>query len=235
MVPTDAWRPTWGVRESGRRRGTSPGGTRSPQCRALAPHRREAYILGCRGAGAVGPRFFFPNLAMSHDTAELLEAIQQRVANAGFELVDLRVGGSTQRPLLQVRIDRPNSIAGHGVTVDDCAVASRALKAWLDQGDVVRSRYILEVSSPGIERPIRLKHHWKRFIDHDAKVQIPGRGRLRATILRVMDHPDLVVLGLADGGELTVPLTAALDATLAVDEVPLPKGPSRKRKAPSTQ
>jgi ribosome maturation factor RimP len=117
-----------------------------------------------------------------------------------------------------VRIDRPDNSTGSGVTVDDCATISRELEQWLDATGTLGTRYILEVSSPGIERPVRWREHWVRFVGRDVLVRLPGRGRLRATILGVPDGTESVVLKVvANGEEVTVPLAEARDARLAVD------------------
>ena len=86
----------------------------------------------------------------------LLAPIRDHIAGLGFELVDLRRTGTLQRPILQVRVDRPDSRPGQGVTADDCAVISRSLESFLEHRAMVGPRYVLEVSSPGLERPLRL-------------------------------------------------------------------------------
>lgn len=155
---------------------------------------------------------------MLEDLAEMTAQVRARLTTLGFELADIRQGGSRTRPLLQVRIDRPESTAGTGVTVEDCARASRALETWLDEAGVLGARYILEVSSPGIDRPIRWREHWARFVGQDVSVRLPGRGRVRATIVRGPDDTDRLVLRLRTGEEeVTVPLVEARDARLAVD------------------
>ena len=93
----------------------------------------------------------------------LLAPIRDHVATLGFELVDLRRAGTLQRPILQVRIDRPDSRPGQGVTADDCAAVSRALEVHLDQRGDVSERYVLEVSSPGVERPLVRRRDFERF------------------------------------------------------------------------
>ena len=61
----------------------------------------------------------------------LLVPIREHIAGLGFELVDLRRAGPSQRPILQVRVDRPDSRPGQGVTAGDCAVISRSLEGFL--------------------------------------------------------------------------------------------------------
>ena len=122
----------------------------------------------------------------------LIEAFRTRLDALGFDLADLRIGGTPNRPLVQVRIDKPPPAVG-GVTVDDCATASRALEAWLDAGGPLGNRYVLEVSSPGIDRPVRWHRHWIRFVGRDVNVRLAGMGRVKARIVAV-PSPESVVL-----------------------------------------
>jgi ribosome maturation factor RimP len=88
---------------------------------------------------------------MSQTSADtLLDPIRAHLAELGFELVDLRRTGTLNRPIFQVRVDRPGSRPGHGVTVEDCARISKSLQRFLEAGGTVGERYVLEVSSPGI-------------------------------------------------------------------------------------
>ena len=145
----------------------------------------------------------------------LIEAFRTRLEALGFDLADLRIGGTPNRPLVQVRIDKPPPAVG-GVTVDDCATASRALEAWLDGGGPLGNRYGLEVSSPGIERPVRWHRHWVRFVGHAVNAKLAGLGRVRARIVAVPDEDTVV---LEPEGEAPRPyrLAAIRDARLAVD------------------
>jgi ribosome maturation factor RimP len=148
---------------------------------------------------------------------QMIEEVRSRVAALGFELADLQQRGAGSRIRLQVRIDRPDSRPGRGVTIEDCTAVSRALEAWLDAAQVLGPRYVLEVSSPGIERPLRWRQHWERFRGHDVHVRVRGAGRRRATIVDVADDRDVVVLAFEEAGTEEVPLEAILDAILAVD------------------
>src|SRR3989442_15894984 len=109
----------------------------------------------------------------------LIEPFRAKLGELGLDLADLRIGGTPNRPLVQVRIEWPPDEARR-VTVDDCARASRALEAWLDQGGPLGSRYILEVSSPGLERPLKWHHHWVRFVGRTITARLEGLGRVRA-------------------------------------------------------
>ena len=147
----------------------------------------------------------------------LLAPIRDHVAGLGFELVDLRRVGTLQRPILQVRVDRPDSRPGQGVTADDCAGISRSLERFLESSAMVGPRYVLEVSSPGIERPLRWPEHWRRFVGRRARVRAePLGGRRDVEIVGVPDDEHVILRG-EDGTEVTVPLAQVREATLVVD------------------
>src|SRR5438093_1542849 len=110
----------------------------------------------------------------------LVESFRARLDALGLELADLRIGGTQHRPLVQVRIEWPPSEPPRRVTVDDCATASRALEAWLDADSPLGRRYMLEVSSPGLERPVRWHRHWVRFVGREVQATVAGLGRVRA-------------------------------------------------------
>ena len=109
------------------------------------------------------------------DKTELEQQVAARLAGLSFELVDLRAGGTARRPHLSVRIDWAAD-AGRTVGVDDCALVSRALEAWLDSSGVGGGRYILEVSSPGMDRPLRKAAEWRRFMGRPVDVLVPQLG-----------------------------------------------------------
>src|SRR6476646_2365074 len=156
------------------------------------------------------PTFFFLQPPMSVDA--LLAPIRAHIAGLGFELVDLRHVGTAQRPILQVRVDRPDSRPGHGITADDCAGISRSLERFLESRAMVGPRYVLEVSSPGIERPLRWPEHWRRFVGRRARVRAAALGgRREVTIVAVPDEGHVTV-GREDGSEITLPLDHIGDA-----------------------
>jgi ribosome maturation factor RimP len=150
-------------------------------------------------------------------TDALLAPIRDHIDGLGFELVDLRRTGALQRPILQVRVDRPDSRPGQGVTADDCAVISRSLESFLETRAMVGPRYVLEVSSPGLERPLKWPEHWRRFVGRKARVRAAGLpGRSQVEIVSVPDD-DHVVLKLEDGSEVALAFDAIREAALAVD------------------
>lgn len=152
-------------------------------------------------------------------TESLVEAFRTRLEALGFDLADLRIGGTPNRPLVQVRIDCPP----RNVTVEDCSRVSRALEQWLDAGGEGRgagvgplgNRYVLEVSSPGIERPVRWHRHWAQFVGRDVNVKLAGIGRVRARIVSV-PTTETVVLKPQGGVEREYRLEEVKDARLAL-------------------
>jgi ribosome maturation factor RimP len=163
-------------------------------------------------------------------TDPFLDPIRRHVADLGFELVDLRRAGTVERPILQLRVDRPDSRPGHGVTADDCAAISRSLERFLESRAMVGPRYVLEVSSPGLERPLRWPEHWRRFVGRRARVRADGlAGRAEVEILGVPDD-ERVAVRLPDGVEATLALAAIRDAVLVPDApqaAPKPGRPGR--------
>lgn len=144
---------------------------------------------------------------------ELQHVVAVGLDEVGFDLVELRRGGTKSRPLLEVRIDRRD---GETVTVDDCARASRAVEAKLDAGALVAERYVLQVSSPG-ERPLRTPEEWKRFIGRWASVLAPEfGGRLEGEIVALDEETEVAVVLRPERGEAKrIPLAAVKEARLA--------------------
>jgi ribosome maturation factor RimP len=147
----------------------------------------------------------------------LLLPIRDHVAGLGFELVDLRQAGTLQRPILQVRVDRPDSRPGQGVTAEDCAGISRSLERFLESRAMVGPRYVLEVSSPGLERPLRWPEHWRRFVGQRARVRAPALGGRRVVEILAVPDDGHVVVRRDDGNEVTLALDQVAEAKLVVD------------------
>lgn len=147
-------------------------------------------------------------------TDSLLEAVRRHVAALGFELIEFRKSGPPQRPSIQVRIDRPDSRPGHGVTAEDCARVSRTLERWFEGEGGIGRRYLLQVSSPGIERPVRFAEHWRRYVGRTVRMTVRSlAGHPRAVILEVPDE-DHVRVRLPDGAHVVVPLSEIKEAWL---------------------
>jgi ribosome maturation factor RimP len=147
----------------------------------------------------------------------LSQCIRDQIEGLGYELVDLRIGGPRHRQSVRVRIDRPGSRPGAGVTADECAAVARAVRAAVATAVPGGGLERLEVSSPGIERPVRWPEHWRRYIGSRVRVRAADvRGRPVASILALPDDAH-VTLRFADGTERTLALDDIIEATLVVD------------------
>ncbi len=144
------------------------------------------------------------------DTLE--QVVESRVESLGYEFVELERGGSRARPVLRVRIDLPDSGPGHGVSLEDCTRVSRSLEEVLDGRADLGDRYVLEVSSPGLERPLVKRRDFERFAGRE--VALKGREplvgeerRIEGELLGITGEPgaELVRVRLASGAEVTVP------------------------------
>ncbi|HEX7050248.1 MAG TPA: ribosome maturation factor RimP [Longimicrobiales bacterium] len=146
-------------------------------------------------------------------TGEPLESrIEARVEALGFEFVELERTGSRSRPILRVRIDRPDSGPGRGVTLEDCSRVSRELETLLDRERALAGRYVLEVSSPGVERPLVRARDFERFAGSEVVLKgagpLAGRGRrLEGELLGLVVEAgeERIRLRLTDGEVVDVP------------------------------
>ncbi len=145
----------------------------------------------------------------------LEDVVATEVDSLGYELVELRRGGSRNRPVLDVRIDRRDGVP---VTVDDCSRASRAIEARLDaEPAIAGDKYVLEVSSPGVERPLRNAADWRRFIGKDASVlsdAVGGRATVEIVGVEGDAGSETVVVRDQRGAERRVPLAEVREARL---------------------
>jgi ribosome maturation factor RimP len=143
----------------------------------------------------------------------------------GYELVRVTLMG-THRPTLQVMAERQDGVA---MTVSDCESLSRALSAVLDVEDPIKGPFSLEVSSPGIDRPLTRLKDYERFAGYEARVeldrQIDGHRRVKGVLLGITEDRDvrLRLSGapkLEDGSEpvLTMPFGAIMKAKLLLTD-----------------
>jgi len=153
---------------------------------------------------------------------EKVREIASRVAaDRGLEVFDVQFRREAPGMVLRVQIDRPGPAASaeESVSVDDCAHVSRDLSAILDVEDVVPSAYTLEVSSPGLDRPLRRPDDYRRFTGRLAKIvvrgQVDGQGFFRGRLAGV-DGGDVLIDG-GGGRTYRVPIGAITRANLEVE------------------
>ena len=149
---------------------------------------------------------------MNETLNELIEPICDQM---GYDLVRLQLQGGT-RKVLQIMAERKDRKA---MTVDDCADLSRAISPVLDEKDPIEDNYTLEVSSPGIDRPLVKLDDFDRFKGFEAKVEasslINGRKRFSGR-LQGKDGNDVILL--FEGDEVRIPFDQVAKAKLVLTD-----------------
>ena len=102
------------------------------------------------------------------DTAAIARLIEPAVKELGFDLVRVAMIGGTSDPTLQVMAERPDT---RQLTIDDCSEISRKLSDILDEADPIDDAYRLEVSSPGIDRPLTRRKDYADWTGHEARIK----------------------------------------------------------------
>ena len=153
--------------------------------------------------------------------AGLQAIVEPVVAGLGYEFVGLERSGGRNHEVVRVYIDHAD-----GITVDDCETVSQQIGAVLDVEDPIHGRYTLEVSSPGLDRPLFTPEQYRRFIGAELNVRLrhllKERRKLQGKLVGVAaDGFDLEV----EGGVWRVPFASVERARM------VPQWPERKRPA----
>ena len=147
-----------------------------------------------------------------HPLHNMLEPLINKL---GFDLVRILTIGKTN-PTLQVMIERQDR---KNMVVDDCATVSRAISDLLDEKDPISGKYTLEVSSPGLDRPLTTLEHFNRFCNFEAKIEtdtvIDNRKRFKGKILRVENNN---IIFLMDEKEWIIPYSSIAKAKLLLTD-----------------
>lgn len=107
------------------------------------------------------------------------------------ELVELAISGGHRRQIVRIFVDRPD-----GITVDECAALSRDIADILDTRDPIDGTYLLEVSSPGLTRPLKTDRDFERVVGKSLRLVVDGFGVAVGTLLQVRaDHLDVELQG----------------------------------------
>ncbi len=155
---------------------------------------------------------------------EKLESICETALEAvGYDLVDLEYAQSPQGWVLRVFIDFPPGEAGEqdsgsSITHEDCELASRHLGTVLDVEDPIDAAYRLEMSSPGVRRPVRKARDFKRFVGQRVRVvmQQPLQGR-KKFLGKILEAGETEVVVEVDGDRYSLPLAEIKKARLEVE------------------
>jgi ribosome maturation factor RimP len=153
---------------------------------------------------------------------EQVRAVATRVAQSyGLDIFDVQFRREGQGVVLRVQIDRPGpaATAEESVSVEDCSQVSRDLSAILDVEDFIPVEYILEVSSPGLDRPLRGRTDFERFAGRRAKVvmaeAVDGQTFFRGRLAGVAGEHALI--DAEDGRQHRLPLGLVTRANLEVE------------------
>jgi ribosome maturation factor RimP len=141
--------------------------------------------------------------------------VEPQAAGLGLEIVRVRVSGA-RVPVLQIMTERP----GGAVSVEDCARLSRRLSPLLEENDPMPGEYTLEVSSPGIDRPLTRIGDFARWAGHEARVELaaPVDGRRRFHGFIVSEADGMIDLRLKDGSDARLPFSDMVKAHLVLTD-----------------
>jgi ribosome maturation factor RimP len=178
--------------------------------------------------GAVAEARFLRETGVAADIAALVEPA---LSELGFRLVRVTVSGHNGTTL-QIMAERPDGT----ITVEDCADISRNLSPLLDAHDPIASRYALEISSPGIDRPLARVSDFEAWAGHEAKVEtkelVGGRKRFRGTLKGLAgDAVRLEVPPDQGGPEVSLPVGLIAEARLVLTEALIRETLRRAKKA----
>jgi ribosome maturation factor RimP len=158
--------------------------------------------------------------------AQIERMIAPSLAAMGYDIVRVLLTGG-QRPTLQVMAERTD---GQDMSVDDCAEISRAVSALLDVEDPIAGAYTLEVSSPGIDRPLTRPADFQRFAGFEARVEtrqpVEGRKRFRGRLLGL--EGDSIRIATPEG-EAALPVDDILRAKLVLTDELIAATDKRKK------
>ena len=165
---------------------------------------REDPGMGLLSRGAITPFFcarsMGPGTELTLRADNLTALIQPLVEDLGYEFVGLEFSSNPKNPVLVLYIDKEP-----GITVEDCERTSREVAALLDVEDPIRGHYVLEVSSPGLDRPLFSPEQFERFTGELAQITLfvpmNGRRKFKGHIQGVRDGAIIIE---QDGSEVTL-------------------------------
>ena len=171
---------------------------------------------------------FWPVRGKTAEDRSLMELLDPVAEAAGYEIVRLRLmGGNTRR--LQIMAERPDPDGGPGhMDVDDCARLSRAVSEVLDAADPIAGEYLLEVSTPGIDRPLTRLKDFEAFEGYEARLELDrvaeGRKRFRGQLAGIEDENVGINLEEEPDATVYVPFAWITEAKLVLTDELLKRG-----------
>ncbi len=164
--------------------------------------------------------------------AEIAAIAEPVIEDLGFRLVRVSVGGGREDRILQIMAERPDGT----ITIDDCETISKALSPVLDVADPLPGAYRLEISSPGIDRPLVRPSDFEDWSGHVVKIElkeaVDGRKRFKGTLEGFEDGEVRIAADLGELGlqHLGLPVHLVADAKLVLTDELIREALSRAKK-----
>ncbi|MDE2488612.1 MAG: ribosome maturation factor RimP [Alphaproteobacteria bacterium] len=157
------------------------------------------------------------------EDARLLELLDPVAEAAGYGIVRLRLMGGSERRRLQIMAERPDG----EMLIEDCAKLSRTLSEVLDAADPISGEYTLEVSSPGVDRPLTRKQDFETYEGYEARLELDrlaeGRKRFKGVLAGV--EGDNIAIDLEGEEETTlIPFAWIQEAKLVLTDELMKRG-----------
>ena len=193
-------------------------------------------MIYAAAARATRPPFFVPNhvkkepmRASTEIEKRILAMIEPEAESLGFDIVRIRLTGA-RTPTLQIMAER---VSDGTMGVEDCAELSRAISPVLDVEDPITSEYNLEVSSPGVDRPLTRPGDFAAWKGHEARIELsmPINGRRRFHGWITDEKDGVAFLDLKDGAKAEIPLTEMIKASLVLTDELIEDAQSRGQAA----
>lgn len=156
----------------------------------------------------------FINSINGKQWSEIQEIISKILEEEGFELVDLQFKRAKGRHLLKIFIDHDR-----GINIDDCENISNRVSEFIDSYDFIPGPYVLEVSSPGLDRPLKSERDYIRNIGYRVKIIFKTENHKKETIIGRIDSFKDKILILEDGNNRvhTIAFASILEGKLIID------------------
>lgn len=146
--------------------------------------------------------------------ARIREIAKEIADKGGFEFVRSEIAGTKRSPVVRVFIDKAD-----GLSIEHCAEVSREIDARLEEDDLIPTKYVLEVSSPGLERELYTLDDFRRFTGKLVKVKAAIEGHGAKTVVgRIKEADDAnITLSIQGDKEITIPFASVSKANLKID------------------
>jgi ribosome maturation factor RimP len=192
------------------------------------------FLFGRRGAPLPAHRVEKNVRGKTQEDRDLIEMLDPVAESLGYEIVRLRLMGGHEQRRLQIMAEHPLLEDGTGgdMNVEDCARLSRAVSEVLDAADPIAGEYTLEVSSPGVDRPLTRLKDFEDYAGLEARIELDrvaeGRKRFKGELAGVED--DQVGLNIEGEDEVTVyfPFAWIIDAKLVMTDTLMKRGAEQR-------